>query len=130
MQDQRNGVDAELAGEDVGREALALLLECKRPRLWSAQKLGLEIGSDLAATDAVMTRRDSCISATGLCGRRVRRIVCIGWPTWSSRGKKGRNLSSKMRICRARDGLCMGHLPGSEPAKSPLTDGGGSPLYV
>jgi hypothetical protein len=72
MQDQRSGVDAELAGEEVEREVLALLLESKLPGPWSAQELGLEIGSDLAATDAVMR-----LHAAGLVH------LCHGfvWPT-------------------------------------------------
>jgi hypothetical protein len=72
MQDQPSGADAGLAGEDVEREVLALLLESELPGPWSTLELGLEIGSDLAATDAVMR-----LHAAGLVH------LCHGfvWPT-------------------------------------------------
>jgi hypothetical protein len=54
MQDQPIEVDVGAADELVEREVLALLLESELPGPWSAQELGLEIGSDLATTDAVI----------------------------------------------------------------------------
>lgn len=42
-----------LADDDVERVVLALLLESKTPWPWSVQELGLEIGDELRATDAL-----------------------------------------------------------------------------
>jgi len=72
MQDQPNGVDMGQADDDAEREVLALLLESELPGPWSMQELGLEIGSQLAATGAVMR-----LHAAGLVH------VCHGfaWPT-------------------------------------------------
>jgi hypothetical protein len=73
MQDQGSGADVGPADDDVEREVLALLLESRLPGPWSAQELGLEIGSDLAATDAVMR-----LHAAGLVH------LCHGF-VWASR---------------------------------------------
>jgi hypothetical protein len=54
MRDKPSGVGIGRADDDVEREVLALLVESRLPGPWSLQELGLEIGSDLAATDAVM----------------------------------------------------------------------------
>jgi len=54
MQDQPIGPDAGVADEQVEREVLALLLESEFPSPWSVLELGLEIGSDLVATEAVI----------------------------------------------------------------------------
>ncbi len=72
MQDQPIGPDVGVADEQVEREVLALLLESELPGPWSALELGLEIGSDLVATDAVMR-----LHAAGLVH------LCHGfvWPT-------------------------------------------------
>jgi hypothetical protein len=71
MQDQPIGVDA-AAEDEIDRAVLTLLLESRLPGPWSAQELGLEIGSQLATTDAV-TR----LHAAGLVH------LCHGfvWPT-------------------------------------------------
>jgi hypothetical protein len=73
MQDQGSGADVEPADDEVERGVLALLLESRLPGPWSAQELGLEIGSQLAATDAVMR-----LHAAGLVH------VCHGF-VWASR---------------------------------------------
>jgi hypothetical protein len=72
MQDQPSGADMGAADDGVEREVLALLLESRLPGPWSAQELGLELGSVLAATDAVMR-----LHAAGLVH------LCHGfvWPT-------------------------------------------------
>jgi hypothetical protein len=71
MQDQPSAVDVGAADDEVEREVLALLLESRLPGPWSAQELGLELGS-LLATDAVMR-----LHAAGLVH------LCHGfvWPT-------------------------------------------------
>jgi len=68
MQDQPIGPDGGAAHDEVEREVLALLMDSR-----SAQELGLEIGNDLVATDAVMR-----LHAAGLVH------LCDGfvWPTW------------------------------------------------
>jgi hypothetical protein len=72
MQDQPSDVGVGRADDEVEREVLALLLEPMLPGRWSVQELGLEIGSALAAIDAVMR-----LHAAGLVH------VCQGfaWPT-------------------------------------------------
>jgi hypothetical protein len=72
MQDQPSGVDVGAADDEVEREVLALLLESRLPGPWSVQELGLELGSVLAVTDAVMR-----LHAAGLVH------LCHGfvWPT-------------------------------------------------
>ena len=54
MQDQRSGVDVGRVDDEAEREVLALLLESRLPGPWSVWELGLEIGSEVAAADAVM----------------------------------------------------------------------------
>jgi hypothetical protein len=54
MQDQPISPDVGVADERVEREVLALLFESELPGPWSARELGLEIGNDLAATNAVI----------------------------------------------------------------------------
>jgi hypothetical protein len=73
MQDQPIGPDVGVADEQVEREVLALLLESELPSPWSVLELGLEIGSDLVATDAVM--RLHAAGLVHLCHEFV-------WPIW------------------------------------------------
>jgi hypothetical protein len=54
MQDQPSDADARLADDEVERAVLDLLLAPGLPGPWSAQELGLEIGSELVATAAVI----------------------------------------------------------------------------
>jgi hypothetical protein len=54
MQDQPSGADVRLVDDETDREVLALLLAPGLRGPWSSQELGLEIGSDLAAADAVI----------------------------------------------------------------------------
>lgn len=54
MQDQPNAVDAGAADDEVEREVLALLLESELRGPWSVWELGLKIGSERFAADAVM----------------------------------------------------------------------------
>lgn len=65
MQDQPIDVVGE-TDEQAEREVLALLVESTLPGPWSVWELGLQIGSDTRAVDAVMR-----LHADGL--RRVRR---------------------------------------------------------
>jgi hypothetical protein len=54
MQDQPIDVDVGEADEQAEREVLALLLESALSGPWSVLELGLRIGSDVRAVDAVM----------------------------------------------------------------------------
>jgi hypothetical protein len=54
MQDQPIDADARLADDEAERAVLALLLAPGVLGPWSAQDLGLEIGSELTATAAVI----------------------------------------------------------------------------
>jgi hypothetical protein len=54
MQDQPIDVDVGETDEQAEREVLALLLESTLPGPWSIWELGLQIGSDARAVDAVM----------------------------------------------------------------------------
>jgi hypothetical protein len=54
MQDQPIDADARLADDEVERAVLALLLAPGLRGPWSAQELGLEVGSELVATAAVI----------------------------------------------------------------------------
>lgn len=64
MQDQPSDPDAGPSDDEGEREVLALLRESRLPGPWSVQRLGLEIGSALAAIDAVMR-----LHAAGLAHR-------------------------------------------------------------
>ncbi|MCW3020523.1 MAG: hypothetical protein JWN10_2831 [Solirubrobacterales bacterium] len=72
MQDQPSAVDVEGADDEVEREVLALLLKPELRGPWSVWELGLEIGSDRAAADAVM--RLHAAGLVHLCHEFV-------WPT-------------------------------------------------
>jgi hypothetical protein len=61
MQDQPNDVDVSQVDDEVEREVLGLLLESGLPGPWSVWELGLQLGSEVAAADAVMR-----LHATGL----------------------------------------------------------------
>jgi hypothetical protein len=54
MQDQPIDVDVGTMDEQAEREVLALLLGSSLPGPWSVLELGLQIGSDARAVDAVM----------------------------------------------------------------------------
>jgi hypothetical protein len=54
MQDQPIDVDVGRADDELEREVLALLLESRLPGPWSVWELGLQLGSEVAAADAVM----------------------------------------------------------------------------
>jgi hypothetical protein len=54
MQDQPSDVDAGRVDDQAEREVLTLLLESDLSGPWSVWELGLEIGSEVAAVDAVM----------------------------------------------------------------------------
>jgi hypothetical protein len=54
MQDQPIDVDVGEADEQAEREVLALLLESTLPGPWSVLELGLQVGGDVRAVDAVM----------------------------------------------------------------------------
>ena len=72
MQDQPIDVDVGQTDEQGEREVLALLLESSLPEPWSVWELGLQIGSDVRAADAVM--RLHAADAVHLCHEFV-------WPT-------------------------------------------------
>jgi hypothetical protein len=72
MQDQPNAVDAGAADHEVERDVLALLLESELRGPWSVWELGLEIGNERVAADAVMR-----LHAAGLV-HLCREFV---WPT-------------------------------------------------
>jgi hypothetical protein len=72
MQDQPIDVDVGETDEQAEREVLALLLESSLPGPWSVLELGLEIGSDARAVDAVMR-----LHAAGL----VHLCHEFAWPT-------------------------------------------------
>jgi len=72
MQDQPSTVDAGAADDEVEREVLALLLESRLPGPWSVWELGLQVGSEVAAADAVM--RLHAAGLVHLCHEFV-------WPT-------------------------------------------------
>lgn len=72
MQDQPIGPDVGVADEQVEREVLALLLASGLPGPWSVLELGLEMGSDLVAADAVI--RLHAAGLVHLCQEFV-------WPT-------------------------------------------------
>ena len=72
MQDQPSAVDAGAADDDVEREVLALLLEPDLRGAWSVLELGLEIGSERVAAEAV--RRLHAAGLLHLCCEFV-------WPT-------------------------------------------------
>jgi hypothetical protein len=71
MQDQPIDVVGE-TDEQAEREVLALLLESRLPGPWSIWELGLQIGSDARAVDAVM--RLHAAGLVHLCHEFV-------WPT-------------------------------------------------
>ncbi len=54
MQDQPNAMDVGRADDELEHEVLALLLESRLPGPWSVWVLGLQIGSEVAAVDAVV----------------------------------------------------------------------------
>ena len=54
MQDQPIEVDVGATDEQAEREVLALLLESTLPGPWSVWELGLQIGGDVKAADAVI----------------------------------------------------------------------------
>jgi hypothetical protein len=72
MQDQPSDMDLGRADDEADREVLALLLESDLSGPWSVWELGLQLGSELAAADAVMR-----VHAAGLVH------VCheFVWPT-------------------------------------------------
>jgi hypothetical protein len=72
MQDQPSGVDVGQVDDEVEREVLALLLESRLPGPWSVWELGLQLGSEVAAADAVM--RLHAAGLVHLCHEFV-------WPT-------------------------------------------------
>jgi hypothetical protein len=72
MQDQPIDVDVGETDEQAEREVLALLLESSLPGPWSVLELGLQIGSDAMAVDAVMR-----LHAAGL----VHLCHEFAWPT-------------------------------------------------
>ena len=72
MQGQRSGVDVGRADDELEREVLALLLESRLPGPWSVWELGLQLGSEVAAADAVM--RLHAAGLVHLCHEFV-------WPT-------------------------------------------------
>lgn len=72
MQDQRSGVDVGRVDDELEREVLALLLESGLPGPWSVWELGLQLGSEVAAADAVM--RLHAAGLVHLCHEFV-------WPT-------------------------------------------------
>ena len=72
MQDQPSAVDARAADDEVEREVLALLLGPGIRGPWSVWELGLEIGNERPAADAVM--RLHAAGLVHLCHEFV-------WPT-------------------------------------------------
>jgi hypothetical protein len=72
MQDQPSAVDVEGADDEVEREVLERLLEPEIRGPWSVWELGLEIGNERAAAEAVMR-----LHAAGL----VHLCHEFGWPT-------------------------------------------------
>jgi hypothetical protein len=72
MQDQPSGVDVGRADDEVEREVLALMLESRLPGPWSVWELGLQLGSEVAAADAVM--RLHAVGLVHLCHEFV-------WPS-------------------------------------------------
>jgi hypothetical protein len=72
MQNQPIDVDVGETDEQAEREVLALLLEPTPPGPWSIWELGLQIGSDVRAADAVM--RLHAAGLVHLCHEFV-------WPT-------------------------------------------------
>lgn len=54
MQDQPSAVDVGRTEDQAEREVVALLLKSDLLGPWSVWELGLEIGSEVAAADAVM----------------------------------------------------------------------------
>jgi hypothetical protein len=80
MQDQPSAVDVGTADDRLEREVLALLLRPDRPGPWSVGELGLELGSDLQAGDAVVR-----LHAAGLVH------LCHGF-VWATR--------AAARVCR------------------------------
>jgi len=72
MQDQPIEVDVGQVDEQAEREVLALLLESMVSGPWSVWELGLQIGSDARAADAVM--RLHAAGLVHLCHEFV-------WPT-------------------------------------------------
>jgi hypothetical protein len=72
MRDQPSEVDVGRADGEAEREVLALLLESDLPGPWSVWELGLQLGSELAAADAVM--RLHAAGLVHLCHEFV-------WPT-------------------------------------------------
>jgi len=54
MRDQRSAVDVGVADDEVEREGLALLLKPGLAGPWSVWELGLELGSELRAAEAVV----------------------------------------------------------------------------
>lgn len=72
MQDQPSDVDVGRADDEVEREVLTLLLESRLPGPWSVWELGLQLGSELVAADAVM--RLHAVGLVHLCHEFV-------WPT-------------------------------------------------
>ena len=75
MQDRPSAVDVGRADDRVEREVLGLLLESELPGPWSVWELGLEIGGEVEAADAVLR-----LHAAGLVH------VCheFAWPTCSA----------------------------------------------
>jgi hypothetical protein len=74
MQDQPSAADVGVADDEVERVVLTLLLEPGARGPWSVWELGLEVGSELRAADAVVR-----LHAAGLV-HRVQEFVWVTRP--------------------------------------------------